>query len=86
MMNILLSSETVLALSKPYRMVLESLESDQEKQILPLFTRVYFFRVCKTHAAKQLPQGYTTGQQNSYSFCWSLLKCARDRACRKQGM
>ena len=44
------------------------------KQIVQLFTRVYFFRVCETHAAKQLPQsswtslGYksnTAGQNRS---------------------
>ena len=68
----------IVELSKPYRMVLESWESVQAKQIVPLFMGVYFFRVYETHAAKQLPQnswtspGYkskTTGQQKSSSFC-----------------
>ena len=83
-------------LSKPYRMVFKSWESVQAKQIVPLFTRVYFFRVCETHAAKQLPQsswtspGYksnTTEQQKSSSFVGIVeMKCTKDRACRKQGM
>ena len=68
----------IVELSKPYRMVFESWESVQAKQIVPLFTRVYFFRVCETHAAKQLPRsswtspGYKsniTEQQKSSSFC-----------------
>ena len=68
----------IVELSKPYRIVFESWESVQAKQIVPLFTRVYFFRVCETHAAKQLPRsswtspGYksnTTEQQKSSSFC-----------------
>ena len=89
----------IVELSKPYRMVFESWESVQAKQIVPLFTRVYFFHVCETHAAKQLPRsswtspGYksnTTEQQKSSSFCWSLLgivemKCTKDRACRNKG-
>ena len=68
----------IVELSKPYRMVFETWESVQAKQIVPLFTRVYFFRVCKTLAAKQLPRSSwtspdyksnTTEQQKSSSFC-----------------
>ena len=47
----------IVELSKPYRMVFESV---QAKQIVPLFTRVYCFRVCETHAAKQLPRSSWT--------------------------
>ena len=50
----------IVELSKPCRMVFESWESVQAEQIVPLFTRVYFFRVCETHAAKQLPQSSWT--------------------------
>ena len=68
----------IVELSKPYRIVIKSWKSVQAKQIIPLFTRVYFFRVCETHAAKQLPQSSwtclsyklnTTRQQKSCSFC-----------------
>ena len=71
-----------IALSKPYRMVLKSWKSVQAKQIVLLFTRVYLFRACETHAAKRLPRSSrtslsyksnTTGQLESCSFCWSLF-------------
>ena len=37
----------IVELSKPYRMVFESWESVQAKQIVPLFTRVYFSACAK---------------------------------------
>ena len=47
----------IVELSKPYRMVFVNHGSVQAKQIVPLFTRVYFFGVC---AAKQLPRSSWT--------------------------
>ena len=74
----------IVELSKPYRMVFESWDSVQAKQIVPLFTRVYFFRVCKTHASKQLPRsswtspGYKSNITEQQEF-FLLLVFVRNR-------